>query len=145
MPVENVYTLAEFNSIKQNSGNKLVVVDFKADWCGPCQAIAPVYERLSSKFAGRARFLKVDVDEAQDIAQECQISAMPTFQFYLNGSSVAEMQGADPSRLESTIQQYAPSSSDVSFSGSGHQLGSSSSGPPKVNWETPASAEDGAK
>lgn len=70
---------------------------------------------------------------------------MPTFQFYLRGSSVAEIRGADPSRLESTIEQYAPSTADVSFSGSGQQLGSSSGGPPKVNWDAPPTQDDDAQ
>lgn len=104
--------------------------------------IAPFFENLSNKYAGRGRFVKVDVDEAQEIAQSCGISAMPTFQFYLNGSRVAEIRGADPNNLENTIKQHAPSSADVSFAGGGHTLGSSSSVPPKVNWDSVAANDE---
>ena len=68
---------------------------------------------------------------------------MPTFHFYKNGSRVDEMQGADPGRLQSTVERLAPSSAEVSFSGTGHQLGgSSSSGPPQVNWDSPAAQDE---
>lgn len=145
MGVEYVTSLSEFNSITRNSGNKLIVVDFYADWCGPCRAIAPLFERLSGQYTGRARFIKVDVDGAPDISQQCGISAMPTFQFFKRGSKVAELQGADPGGLQSTIQQHAPSSSEIAFAGAGQTLGGGTvaeAGPPKVNWDSPAAKEE---
>ena len=62
--------------------------------------IAPVFEALSNdaKYNGIV-FLKVDVDEAEDIAQSCNISAMPTFQFYRNGSKVEELVGANKDKI----------------------------------------------
>lgn len=122
MAVEHVSALSEFQSIIKTSGIKLVVVDFTATWCGPCRAIAPHFESLSQRYTGRARFLKVDVDDAQEIAQECSVSAMPTFHFYLNGSRVAEFSGADPVKLDQTIERFAPSTAQVSFGGSGNRL-----------------------
>lgn len=86
------------------SGAKLVVVDFTATWCGPCQTIAPVFEQLASKYP-RAVFLKVDVDKCQETAAAQGVSAMPTFIFYRNKTKVDRMQGANPSGLESKIQQ----------------------------------------
>ncbi len=115
------------------------------DWCGPCRAIAPLFERLAGQYMGRARFLKVDVDSARDISQQCGISAMPTFQFYRRGSRVAELQGADPGGLQSTIERHAPSSSEVAFAGAGQTLGgagAASSGPPKVDWNSPGAQDE---
>lgn len=123
MVTEHVESLPQFQSIVRGSGNKLVVVDFHATWCGPCHAIAPHYESLSQRYQGRARFLKVDVDEAQDVAQFSSVSAMPTFHFYRNGSRVAQFSGADPNMLDRTVEQHAPSSADVSFGGAGQRLG----------------------
>ncbi|OPL20848.1 thioredoxin-like 1-like protein, partial [Mytilus galloprovincialis] len=76
----------------------LIVVDFFATWCGPCVQIAPVYQKLSDEYSD-CIFLKVDVDEVEDVAAESGISAMPTFQCYKNGnkerllSPLAEGQG----------------------------------------------------
>ncbi len=75
-----------------------VVVDFTATWCGPCKTIAPYFEELSAKFPD-IEFVKIDVDELEDLAAECGISAMPTFHVYSNGVKVAEMTGADKDKL----------------------------------------------
>lgn len=128
MPVEHVGSMSEFQGVLNGSPNKLVVVDFTATWCGPCRAIAPHYESLSHRYQNRARFLKVDVDEAQDVAQFCSVSAMPTFHFYRDGRKVAQFSGADPNQLDRTVEQHAPTSADVSFAGAGQRLGAPSGG-----------------
>lgn len=152
MPVEHVTNLADFQTILTTSGPRLVVVDFHAAWCGPCHAIAPLYEKLSNTYSSRGRFLKVDVDEAEDIARKCSVSAMPTFHFYVNGRRVSDFSGADPRKLQATIEKHAPSADDVAFMGSGTRLGSNSStaeAGPKVDWSVQdrraAAAEAAAK
>ncbi|TPX37133.1 hypothetical protein SmJEL517_g01014 [Synchytrium microbalum] len=84
------------------AGDKVVFVDFFATWCGPCKAISPIFEKLSSQFPN-AVFIKVDVDEIPDISEEAGIRAMPTFQTYKAGKKIAELVGADPKKLEAMI------------------------------------------
>ncbi|KAH8022657.1 hypothetical protein HPB51_000957 [Rhipicephalus microplus] len=67
MPVKQVTDDARFQAELSNSGASLVIVDFTASWCGPCQRMAPVFESLSNKYT-QAVFLKVDIDQCQDIA-----------------------------------------------------------------------------
>lgn len=88
-----------------NAGAKLVVVDFTASWCPPCQRIAPFFEQLPAKFP-RAVFLKVDVDRCAETASAQGISAMPTFVFYKNRTKVDRLQGSDSATLESKVRQY---------------------------------------
>lgn len=123
MSIEHVSSLSEFQTILRTSGRKLVVVDFHATWCGPCVAIAPFYERLARSYDGRARFLKVDVDQAEDVARHCSVSSMPTFHMYLDGRMVSSFSGADQRRLQADVERYAPSTADVSFATSGQRLG----------------------
>lgn len=124
MPITYISNLAEFQSTINTAANKLVVVDFYADWCGPCKMIAPLYESLSNQYASRAIFLKVDVDASPDVARHCSVSAMPTFHFYRRGVQVAHFSGANPDRLRAEIEKHAPSATEISFAGSGLRLGS---------------------
>ncbi|XP_045785983.1 thioredoxin-like protein 1 [Maniola jurtina] len=96
---------AHFQSEMANAGTKLVVVDFTATWCPPCQRIAPIFEQLPAKFP-RAVFLKVDVDRCAETASAQGISAMPTFIFYRNRTRIDRLQGADAASLESKVRQY---------------------------------------
>ncbi|XP_076680630.1 thioredoxin-like [Andrena cerasifolii] len=95
----------QFYGEMASAGTKLVVVDFTATWCGPCQRIAPVFEQLSVKYPN-AVFLKVDVDKCAGTAVAQGVSAMPTFIFYRNQIKLGLCQGADPGGLESMIQQF---------------------------------------
>ena len=81
---------------------KLVVIDFTATWCGPCQRIAPYFEQLNNQYHSRCNFYKVDVDEGDDIAQFCQIAQMPTFKIYYQGKEVKSVCG-DIQELENSI------------------------------------------
>jgi len=100
--VKQLKTKAEFDAELAAAGGKLVVVDFTATWCGPCQMIAPLFGELSEKNPDVV-FVKVDVDENQETAAACGINCMPTFQFYKNGAKAFEMQGADPNQLTAKV------------------------------------------
>ena len=100
--VKQLKTKAEFDAELAAAGGKLVVVDFTATWCGPCQMIAPLFAELSEKNPDVV-FVKVDVDENQETAAACGINCMPTFQFYKNGAKTFEMQGADPNQLTAKV------------------------------------------
>ena len=97
---------------------RLLVVDFTATWCGPCQRIAPVFEALAKEFP-QVTFVKVDVDENQETAQACQVSAMPTFKGYQAKSEVFSIRGADEATLRAEISKNAGSK----FEGVGQRLG----------------------
>uniref|UniRef100_A0A7S0T4B1 Thioredoxin domain-containing protein n=1 Tax=Mantoniella antarctica TaxID=81844 RepID=A0A7S0T4B1_9CHLO len=86
---------------------KLCLVDFTASWCGPCKQIAPVFERLALQHPA-VHFLKVDVDEVQEVAAAENVRSMPTFKLYRYGVKVEEFSGADPNKLGQLIDQYWP-------------------------------------
>ncbi|XP_018318667.1 thioredoxin-like protein 1 [Agrilus planipennis] len=96
---------SHFQTELANAGTRLVIVDFTASWCGPCQRIAPIFQQLASKYA-KALFLKVDVDNCQETAAAQGVSAMPTFMFFRNRTKIDRLQGADSAALETKIQQY---------------------------------------
>lgn len=71
-----------------------VLVDFWAEWCGPCKAIGPVLEDLSKELAGKLKIVKVNVDEAPDLAQTFQIRSIPTLLVLKGGKVVDQAVGA---------------------------------------------------
>jgi thioredoxin 1 len=79
-----------------------VVVDFYADWCGPCRMVSPIIESLSKEFAGKAKFVKVDTDANQDLAQKFGIMSIPTVMFFANGKVKDVVIGAAPAAIFKT-------------------------------------------
>lgn len=67
------------------AGSEPVLVDFFATWCGPCQMMHPVLERVHEKTSGKARILKVDIDKNPDLAREYNVRSVPTLIIFQNG------------------------------------------------------------
>lgn len=103
--VEAMETLSEVEDSVSAAGKKLVVIDFTASWCGPCQHIAPLYKDLSEQH-NDVVFLKVDVDENSETAAKYKVSAMPTFVFIKQGEIVDRLMGADIKRLRELVVEH---------------------------------------
>ncbi len=85
-------TKEEFEIILEDY--KLVLVDFWATWCGPCQMIAPIIEELSDKYCEKVAVVKVDIDEQQELAAKYQIMSIPTLILFKNQEEQARVIGA---------------------------------------------------
>jgi len=86
------------------AGTKLVVVDFFATWCGPCQRVGPLFEQMANKYP-KAVFLKVDVDKCPDTGASNGVSALPTFILLRNKTKVDMLRGADMAVLEDKVKK----------------------------------------
>lgn len=76
-----------------------VLVDFYAEWCGPCRAMAPILEQLDGEMKGKIKIMKVNVDEAREIAANYEVMSIPTFIIFKNGKAVSTDMGAHPLEL----------------------------------------------
>lgn len=77
---------------------ELVLVDFWAVWCGPCQMVAPIVDELATEYAGKVRVRKLNTDENPEVAGRYQIMSIPTILFFKNGQLVERLVGARPKR-----------------------------------------------
>lgn len=73
--------------------SKPVLVDFFAEWCGPCKMLSPVLEKVSEKVADKASIVKIDIDQATDLAAQFGIMSVPTMIFFKNGKAVFKKVG----------------------------------------------------
>lgn len=82
----------------------LVLVDFWAVWCGPCQMVAPVVEEIAGEYEGKLKVVKLNTDENPDVASKYRIMGIPTLMFFKNGAAVDQVVGAVPkAQLKSKI------------------------------------------
>ena len=75
------------------SKNNLLLVDFWAEWCGPCKSMHPIFSRMAKKY-DHIRFARVNVDNSQDVARKFNVQSIPTFIMFKNGQIVQQMVGA---------------------------------------------------
>lgn len=91
------------NEIKEG----LVIVDFFATWCGPCKMLSPVLEELSSEMEGKVKFLKIDVDECSDTANEYNISNIPAMVIFKDGEKKDLLVGFAPKEnIKEKLEMY---------------------------------------
>lgn len=98
-------TLADYNEAIKCADGKLLVIDFTASWCPPCQMIAPKFAELSESVKDTATLVKVDVDDNAEAAQAAGIQCMPTFKFFKAGAEVHKMEGANYDGLVAKINE----------------------------------------
>ena len=89
------------------NGDKPVLIDFYATWCGPCKAMSPIVEAVAKELQGQIRVLKIDVDKNQAIAAQHQIQSVPTFMIFKNGKIVwKQAGGSDKMTLIQQIKNF---------------------------------------
>ena len=104
MASANIVNVTDANfatEIQQMQG--LALVDFWAEWCGPCQAIAPVVDQLAEQYVGKLKVAKLDTDANQETAVKFNVRSIPTIMFFKDGKHVDTVVGADP-RIKTILQ-----------------------------------------
>lgn len=85
-----------------------VLVDFWATWCKPCRLVAPAVDAVAAEFAGRAKVLKLDVDENPEIAGRYSVQSIPTLLLFKGGQKVGELVGGQTTRqaIEAALSEH---------------------------------------
>ena len=105
--VRELEDIDEWDLLHDEAAGKLLVVDFTAVWCGPCQRIAPAFSALADEYADSALFVKVDVDKLGELAAQLGVTSMPTFLFMRDGEVIDRMSGADEASLRAMVAELS--------------------------------------
>lgn len=97
-PLAQAFTAENFKTEVLESSQP-VLVDFTATWCGPCQQLAPIVEKLAETYQGKAKIGKVDIDADQDLAVQYGITSVPTILFFKSGEIVDTLRGYNPENV----------------------------------------------
>jgi len=101
-----IIELSETNFESFIAENRIALVDFWATWCGPCQFMLPIFDKLSKKYSDKVRFGRLNVDDNQSIAMSLEVYAIPTFIIFVNGNAVDRAVGAVGEKgLEALLQK----------------------------------------
>jgi thioredoxin 1 len=84
------------NNFEEKIKESVCIVDFFAQWCGPCKMMSPIFEALAEEYNGKCNFFKIDVDENSEIAEKFSVMSIPTLVIFKNGEKVATNIGALP-------------------------------------------------
>lgn len=108
MASNHTHTVTDENfDAEVKRSDKLTLVDFWADWCGPCRMIAPTIEELAKEYDGRLKVCKLDVDSNQRTSQEYAVRSIPSLLLFKNGEVVETVVGAvRKQRLEEAIEAH---------------------------------------
>ncbi|MBI2005957.1 MAG: thioredoxin [Nitrosopumilaceae archaeon] len=93
MEITKISDAKSWETTVMNSSHP-VFVDFWAEWCGPCRMVSPVVEELANEFEGKVNFVKVNVDEANELASKYNVFSIPTLAIFNKGQIIAQQVGA---------------------------------------------------
>ena len=103
--MENIKDYQQYLKGYDYTGNIPVIIDFYATWCGPCQAMSPMLQRLAQEYEGRLKVIKIDVDQNQELASAARIMSIPTLFFINKDGEIQRYIGSMPYQQLSALAE----------------------------------------
>lgn len=105
MKLQSINTIEEYNILIQSIKNKLIVIDFTAEWCNACKNLSPALSQLTNEFRN-VIFRSIDVDEFSEIADAYNVTSLPTIVFIKNGVICNRVYGLKLNEIYESIQKH---------------------------------------
>nr|CDJ81100.1 Thioredoxin domain containing protein [Haemonchus contortus] len=105
MPIREPRDTSEFDDLLKEYPDSLIVIDFYATWCGPCKIMGPKFTKMANENPSVV-FVKIDVDESEDIVSRFEIKVMPTFIFMRKGAQIDIVEGSLEDDLRRKLEQH---------------------------------------
>ena len=99
--MDKVINVSELSQIPQNGK---VILDFYAEWCGPCKKLGPGFSELSNQYSN-ITFIKINTDEAEELSKHYKVSALPTIIYVNNGDIVSIIKGFNMDKIKSELEE----------------------------------------
>lgn len=104
--VINITNKEHFSTIQDTAGDKFIMVEFFATWCGPCRMLGVKMEELAQLYIDKAIMVKIDVDEFEDLAIQYEVTSMPAFMIIKDRKKVDHFVGSKVEQLENALEKY---------------------------------------
>ncbi|KAH8307161.1 hypothetical protein KR044_006365 [Drosophila immigrans] len=102
----------DFDKTIEEAGNKHVLVEFFATWCGPCAIISPHLEQMATEYEDCLLVLKIDVDENEELAEQYDVNSMPAFVIIKDKITLEQFVGSNAEKVQSTLQKFCGKTDD---------------------------------
>jgi thioredoxin 1 len=103
----HIQTTSDSNFQADISAHTVALVDFWAEWCGPCRMLAPTLDSIADEYAGKVKILKMNVDQNQETPSKFSIRGIPTMIIFKDGQPVEQLVGNQPKNvIETTLKKY---------------------------------------
>ncbi|KAH8369566.1 hypothetical protein KR093_000196 [Drosophila rubida] len=115
--VITIASKADFEKTIEEAGNKHILVEFFATWCGPCAIIGPHLEQMANEYEDCLLVLKIDVDENEELAEQYDVNSMPNFVIIKDKVTLEQFVGSNAEKVQTTLQKFCGRPEDRKHAG----------------------------
>ncbi|XP_037809479.1 thioredoxin-2-like [Lucilia sericata] len=104
--IKCVVSREHFEELLKSIKDKFIIVEFYAEWCGPCKILAVKFQELAEKYQNKLEVLKINIEDLEELAIEYEVNQMPSYMIMRNGMKLEQFFGSKPEQLNAMVEKY---------------------------------------